>query len=180
MTHLCVILSLFAFCLTDYDGMFTLCLVLTNFLMFDYLSKGFILYGCFSIKFCSISWCKKKTKKQGSRFCYGMFTLCLDLTNFLTPVWLRSKPSLNTQSCIKGLLVVRDFCFWAVWAAGPVLKKKFWADYEQLLRAFFHVFRGKKNVIFFLNIVESALKSCIKWSLKKWKKNLKKLIMNFK
>ena len=32
-------------------------------------------------------------------------------------------PSLNTQSCIKGLLVVRDFCFWAVWAARPVNKK---------------------------------------------------------
>jgi hypothetical protein len=31
-------------------------------------------------------------------------------------------PSLKTQSCIKGLLVVRDFCFWAVWAAGPILK----------------------------------------------------------
>ena len=29
-------------------------------------------------------------------------------------------PSLNTQFCIKGLLVVLDFCFWAVWAAGPV------------------------------------------------------------
>ena len=24
-------------------------------------------------------------------------------------------PSLNTQFCIKGLLVVRDFCFWAIW-----------------------------------------------------------------
>ena len=23
-------------------------------------------------------------------------------------------PSLNTQSCIRGLLVVRDFCFWAI------------------------------------------------------------------
>ena len=34
------------------------------------------------------------------------------------------RPSLNTQSCIKGLLVVWDFCFWAVWAAGPVHKKK--------------------------------------------------------
>ena len=33
-------------------------------------------------------------------------------------------PSVNTQSCIKGLLVVQDFCFWAIWAAGPVLKKK--------------------------------------------------------
>ena len=132
MTHLCVILSLFAFCLTDYDGMFTLCLVLTNFLMFDYLSKGFILYGCFSIKFCSISWCKKKTKKQGSRFCYGMFTLCLDLTNFLTPVWLRSKPSLNTQSCIKRLFGGTGVLF-----LGRLGSR---ADYEQLLRVFFSCF----------------------------------------
>ena len=29
-------------------------------------------------------------------------------------------PSLNTQSCVKVLLVVQDFCFWAVWAAEPV------------------------------------------------------------
>ena len=50
------------------------------------------------------------------------------------------KPSLNTQSCIKGLLMVRDICFWAVWAAGPVLKKKVWANYEQLLRAVFQCF----------------------------------------
>ena len=28
--------------------------------------------------------------------------------------------SLNTQSWIKGLWVVGDFCFWAVWASGPV------------------------------------------------------------
>ena len=33
-------------------------------------------------------------------------------------------PSLNTQSCIKGLLGVRDFYFWVVWAAWPVQKKK--------------------------------------------------------
>jgi hypothetical protein len=59
------------------------------------------------------------------------------LTHVLLPVELGSPqqklsrtPSLNTQSCIKGLLVVRDFCFWVVWAAGPVLKKKVWADYE--------------------------------------------------
>ena len=32
----------------------------------------------------------------------------------------RQDPSLNTQSCIKGVLVVRDFCFWAGLAAGPV------------------------------------------------------------
>ena len=48
-------------------------------------------------------------------------------------------PSLNTQSCIKGLLVVWDFCFWVVWAAGPLHKKKLGANYEQLLRAVFWV-----------------------------------------
>jgi hypothetical protein len=37
--------------------------------------------------------------------------------------YLNSTP--NTQSCIKGLLVVRDFCFWAIWAARPVTKTKF-------------------------------------------------------
>ena len=56
-------------------------------------------------------------------------------------------PSLNTQSCIKGLLGVRDFCFWAVWAAGPVLKKRLGADYEQIFRVFFSCFQGQ---IFFL------------------------------
>ena len=55
-----------------------------------------------------------------------------------------ANPSLNTQSCIKGLLVLWDLCFWAVWAAGPVHKKKLGADYEQLLRDFFHVFGVKK------------------------------------
>ena len=58
-------------------------------------------------------------------------------------------PSLNTQSCIKGLWVVRDFCFWAYWAARPVLKKKIWADYEQLLRAGFSCFQGQKKCKFF-------------------------------
>ena len=37
---------------------------------------------------------------------------------------LPQNPSLNTQSCIKGLLGVRDFYFWAVLAARPVQKKK--------------------------------------------------------
>ena len=32
-------------------------------------------------------------------------------------------PSLNTQSCIKGILVAQDFCFWTVWAVWPVQKK---------------------------------------------------------
>ena len=33
------------------------------------------------------------------------------------------KPSLNTQSCIMRFLVVQDICFYAIWAAGPVLKE---------------------------------------------------------
>ena len=73
-------------------------------------------------------------------------------------VWCN--PSLNTQSCIKGLLVVRDFGFWAVWTAGPVHKKKFRADYEQLLRMFFSFFRGQ-FFFFFENTIASALKSCM-------------------
>ena len=59
-----------------------------------------------------------------------------------------------------GLLVVGDFYFLTVWAAGPVLKKKFWADYEQLLRVVFSCFQGQKKIKS-LNIVASALKSCI-------------------
>ena len=58
---------------------------------------------------------------------------------------LTSEPSLNIQFCIKGLLVVQDFCFWTVWAARPVHKKKLGADFEHLWRPFFHVFGVKKN-----------------------------------
>ena len=41
-------------------------------------------------------------------------------------LYYSSSPSLNTKSCINGVLVVQDFCFWAVRAAGPVHKKS-WA-----------------------------------------------------
>ena len=58
-----------------------------------------------------------------------------------------SDPSLNTQSCIKKLLVVQDFWFWAVWVAGPVHKKESGAYYEQLLRSIFYVFEVKKNFL---------------------------------
>ena len=59
-------------------------------------------------------------------------------------------------------LVLRDFCFWAIWAAGPVLKKKLGANYEQLLRAFFSCFRGQIFFLnFFVNPIASKLKSCI-------------------
>ena len=59
-------------------------------------------------------------------------------------------------------LVLRDFCFWAIWAAGPVHKKKLGANYEQLLRAFFSCFQGQFFFFnFFVNPIASKLKSCI-------------------
>ena len=66
-------------------------------------------------------------------------------------------PNLNTQSCIKGLLVVQDFCFWAIWAAGPVHWGRLWLTLEG---GFFHVF-GVKMFFFFLNSITSPLKSCL-------------------
>ena len=54
---------------------------------------------------------------------------------------MQANPSLDTQSCIKGLLVVLDFCFWAIWA---VLNKELWDSYEQLLRPFFMFIWAKK------------------------------------
>ena len=60
-------------------------------------------------------------------------------------------PIINTQTCIKGLSVVRNFNFWDVWAARPVHKKKLDADCEQLLMVFFSCFRGKKNQFYFKN-----------------------------
>ena len=65
---------------------------------------------------------------------------------FFTERFLTTTPRLNTQSCIKGLFLVQDFCFWAVWAARPVHKKKVGADYQQLLRTVSHVFGVKKNL----------------------------------
>ena len=59
-------------------------------------------------------------------------------------------PSLDTQSYIKGLLVVQDFCFWAVWAAGPVLKKSWGPIMSNFGGRFFHVLGGKKRFKNFL------------------------------
>ena len=59
--------------------------------------------------------------------------------------WIEYLTSLNTQSCIKEIKGVQDFCFWAVWAAGPVLKKK--------LGAFFHDFRVKNCFWKFLKTI---------------------------
>jgi hypothetical protein len=101
---------------------------------------------------------------RSSSLKYGKTNSALGFSKYLCP-------SLNTQSCIRGLLVVRDFYYWAIWAARPVLKRKvsgstmsnFWGLFFQFLGA-------KKWQIFYKNTVASALKTCIKWSFKKRKK----------
>ena len=55
---------------------------------------------------------------------------------------LQSRYNRGRLSLIFGM----DFQFLAIWAAQGstyVKKEKIWADYEQLLRAFFYVFMGK-------------------------------------
>jgi hypothetical protein len=73
---------------------------------------------------------------------------------FCTYVWKKdlnnfeAYPSLNNQSCIKGLLVVWDFCFWAVLVAGPVLNKRLgrlWSTFEGV----FFMFSGANKKWFF-------------------------------
>ena len=49
--------------------------------------------------------------------------------------------SLNTQSCIKGFLAVRHFCFWAIWAAGPGHKKS-WGPIMTNVESVFLTFSG--------------------------------------
>ena len=60
----------------------------------------------------------------------------------------------------------RDFMIWKVnfgpravaWAG--LLEKRVWADYEQLLRTVFSLFRGQNfSIFFFENTIASALKS---------------------
>ena len=51
----------------------------------------------------------------------------------------------NTQSCNKGLLVVRSFCFWAVWAARL---KKVWGRLWAIFDGSFFMFWGSNvNVL---------------------------------
>jgi hypothetical protein len=66
-------------------------------------------------------------------------------------------PSLNTQSCIKGLQVVQDFCF------RPFGQPNFAKSSIYFLRWVFYVFKDKMDEkIDFLYMVGSALKSCIR------------------
>ena len=60
--------------------------------------------------------------------------------------------------------MVRDICFWAVWAAQPVLKK------EQLLGLVFSCFQGQKKYC------RVRSKKLHKMKLQK----MKKIIMNFR
>ena len=58
-----------------------------------------------------------------------------------------------------------NFGLWAV-AWAEEWEKRVWADYEQLLRPIFSLFRGQKNFLKkFKNILATALKSYIKWLL---------------
>ena len=67
---------------------------------------------------------------------------------------MAEEPSLNTQSCIKWLLVVWDFCFCSVCAAGPVHTKKFWGRLSATFEVGFVKF-WRPN--FFQNTIASAL-----------------------
>ena len=50
-----------------------------------------------------------------------------------------------------------------IWARFGPMKKKVFANYEQLLSVIFSCFQGQqKTLIFFKSIVAFALKSCIK------------------
>ena len=106
--------------------------------LFKRLSSVKTLFSCFEYG-------KQISNRLKCGFLKKSFIMNAPLVSCPFPV-ITFVPSLNTQSCIKGLLVVRDFCFWAVWAAGPVLKKKvggqLWASFECV---FFYFFRVKKN-----------------------------------
>jgi hypothetical protein len=59
-------------------------------------------------------------------------------------------------------LVVRDFCFWAVWTAGPVLKKSLGLIMSNFWGLFFFMFLVSKKVLIYFEItIVSALISCI-------------------
>ena len=57
-------------------------------------------------------------------------------------------PSLNTQSCIKGLLVVRDFSFGPFGQPGQYWKKHFGLIISNYWEWFFSCFHGQKLLFF--------------------------------
>ena len=63
-------------------------------------------------------------------------------------------PSLNTYQVLHKLAFGgMGFLFLGLWAAGPVVKKQFWTDYEQLFWASFSCFQGQKIDNFFKKIL---------------------------
>ena len=54
------------------------------------------------------------------------------------------------KSCGGRLLWNRNWDLGWIWPGWQYWKKRVWADYEQLLRVVFHVFRGKKKFKIFL------------------------------
>ena len=117
---------------------------------------------------CSVVYCNKQR--------YIVSRSSLGTTHKKSFLWyciimfLYSCPSLKTQSCIKGLLVARDFCFLgrlgcrasAEKTSGPIMSN-FWGRV-------FHVFRGKKNVQIFLKFCSVRSKKLHKMMFKKKKK----------
>ena len=86
-------------------------------------------------------------------FFWIFFGFFLDFLKF----FFHFVPSLNTQSSIRGLLGVQDFCFWAVCAAGPVMKKE--GPIMSNFEGSFFMFLGSKKNFFFENTIASALKN---------------------
>ena len=70
-------------------------------------------------------------------------------------------PNSLYRNCAGSHFYGKNVRFVWLWADCQYSKKKSGADYEELLRAVFSCFHGQKNIWFFLNIVASALKSCI-------------------
>ena len=74
---------------------------------------------------------------------HGQVIIDNKISNYFAYLFL-IMPSLNTQSCIKGLLVVLDFCFWAIWAARPVHKKSWRLIMSNFWGRFFFMFFWSK------------------------------------
>ena len=68
------------------------------------------------------------------------------------------RPSLNTQSCIKGFggMYVQNSAFWTGWAARPVLKiSTFLLKQATFESVFFSNVTGKKNIFKSFGILKS-------------------------
>ena len=78
----------------------------------------------------------------------------------LTTLSSRLPRQYEIHSCMTSNFYGTKIQMWAVFGLVGNTERNIWGDYEQLLRAVFSCFHGQNN--FFLNIVASVLKSCIK------------------